>query len=549
MGVKASRGYYHCFTCQAAGNLIQFVMNYRELEYFAAIEEIAHIMGIEVVYVQVSPAEQERFNILETLVDVQNTYRKAFLNPTSFAFLHGRGITSVATQEEYGLGYGVDLDDSLQQEYIKAGVYKLTESQAYFHIFKRRITFPIRSPSGDILGFAGRSIGDIPPKYINSTETLLFKKNKCVYGLYEALQRARRKAAERAIKKLSQVLLVEGYFDVISLGQVSINAVASMGTAMSVSQLETIYRYTDKIIVCMDGDDSGARACQNILSCFAQLQVNKVLLYCSLPEGEDPDSFIVKYGVEAFKDFVVQNCLNIHDYFIKLTSDTNLLLTLHKAEVMLSKLPTGYCKISLAHHFVKHHSIPTDMLHKGSALRIGSNNRAVISSIPSPLRSQEASVDILQSNEDNSTVITIGMLSKEQWIVALMLQYPELCKPIILQYELRKFPSPLKSFLEDWLLTETNDIASLKAYSPGLEYDILGLYRCDLSLCSQPQACIKYLLDNLGPSKQHAWPPLSKIFPSVRDKAQRVLITAAYKDKKLYCIPLLLAHDQHDQNK
>ncbi len=300
----------------------------------------------------------------------------------------------------------------------------------------------------------------------------------------------------------------------------------------------------------MDGDPTGARASLAILRSFAHLQHKKELFYCALPDGEDPDSFILNYGVEKFKKFISDNCLELHEYFVHITKDTNLFLTLHNAEAILKNLPSGYCKVSLAHHFIKHHKIPLYVLSGDSSMELGSAINTVIR--PNKYNAPQIMDDILKivlhTSVSQKPKLQPGMLTKEHLVIALILQYPEECNSVLLEYDLDTLSSYLRSFLKARIDLDSNDIEILQSYLIDKEYDIIGLHECNISFLGNPKNCLSQLLNTLG--KYHPLlSQVSNIFPSVKTESQRALIAEAYRKGKIHFIPLLLAHEQHDQDK
>ena len=157
--------------------------------------------------------------------------------------------------------------------------------------------FPIRDQRGRTVGFGGRVLDDSKPKYINSPETPIFQKGRELFGLYEA---------RKSLKTIPNIIMVEGYLDVISLSQFEINnSVASLGTSLTENHLHKIFRYTSEVIFCFDGDDAGRKAASRALeTCLPQMRDGFSAKFLFLPESEDPDSLVRKLGRDEFLKFV-----------------------------------------------------------------------------------------------------------------------------------------------------------------------------------------------------------------------------------------------------
>src|SRR5690606_23999888 len=173
-----------------------------------------------------------------------------------------------------------------------------------------RITFPIRDSRGRVIGFGGRVLGDDKPKYLNSPETPVFHKGRELYGLYEARKQNR---------QLDDILVVEGYMDVIALAQHGVtNAVATLGTATSEEHLKRLFRIVNSVIFCFDGDNAGRQAAWRALqSCLPALEDGRHVRFMFLPEGHDPDSLIRNEGHDAFRARMVQQAQPLTEYLFR----------------------------------------------------------------------------------------------------------------------------------------------------------------------------------------------------------------------------------------
>ena len=302
--VSADKQFYHCFGCGAHGNAISFMMAFEQLEFVEAIEELAKIHHLEVpreggqkAYQQGSADDYSQMEKAAKIYQAQLQHSEHAL-----AYVAKRGLSS-ETIQKYGIGYAPDSWDLLLKQLAttRAGRDQLFELKLTnrndngreYDFFRDRLMFPIRDKRGRVIGFGGRVLGDGTPKYLNSPETRLFHKGRELYGLYEARQQQER---------LSMLLVVEGYMDVVALSQFGIEfAVACLGTATTGDHMQTMFRYTPTVVCCYDGDRAGRDAAWRALqSALPHLKDGVELKFVFLPDGEDPDTLVRKEGKDAF---------------------------------------------------------------------------------------------------------------------------------------------------------------------------------------------------------------------------------------------------------
>jgi len=304
--VEPSKGFYHCFGCGAHDTAIGFLMNYDNLGFVEAVEELADKLGLEMPASEVSPGpdRDDKYNLFRILGEADQIYRKALReNQAAIKYLQKRGIDGAAAGR-FAIGYAPEGWDTVlkalaQNEeqvgaLIKAGLVIENEAGRRYDRFRDRVMFPIRDQRGRVIGFGGRVLGKGEPKYMNSPETPVFHKGRALYGLHEARQHPGR---------AREIIVVEGYLDVVSLAQHGIEpAVATLGTATTTDHIRQLTRLSDRVIFCFDGDRAGRaaawRAAENALP-HAGGQVELVFLL--MPEGEDPDSLVRLKGAEVFK--------------------------------------------------------------------------------------------------------------------------------------------------------------------------------------------------------------------------------------------------------
>jgi DNA primase len=320
--VSQNKQFYYCFGCGAHGNAIDFLMQYDRLSFPEAIEALAKQAGIEVPHDSKNTKPVIDNTIYELLANITKFYQ-AELRQSEHAinYLKQRDVSG-AIARDFCIGYAPHGWDhvlktfgktpALKQQLCNAGMLIKKEEGDYYDRFRERIIFPIHDQRGRIIGFGGRTINDTEPKYLNSPETPIFQKGHELYGLYQALQ---------AHRQLNRVLIVEGYMDVIALFQHNITyAVATLGTATSVYNIQRLFRYTAEIIFCFDGDQAGRTAAWRALQVILPIMGDDIQVrFMFLPEGDDPDSLVRKEGKENFENRM-QNALTLSSFFFQAIS-------------------------------------------------------------------------------------------------------------------------------------------------------------------------------------------------------------------------------------
>ncbi|MCW8876753.1 MAG: DNA primase [Kangiellaceae bacterium] len=329
--VNPDKQFYYCFGCGASGNALTFIMEYEGQEFVAAVEELAGQQGMEV------PREASlgsNFNqnneLYETMEKVAAAYQLQLKHhPNSrkaIEYLKNRGLSGEIAKQ-YAIGYappdwqnllGLEKDQkALQENLVKTGMMIKKDDGRAYDRFRDRIMFPIRNRRGQVLGFGGRVIDKGEPKYLNSPETVLFHKGRELYGIYEM---------RRQLRNIDQVIIVEGYMDVVALAQYGIyNAVATLGTATTSDHLLTLFRICPSIVFCFDGDKAGRAAALRALNhALPLLKEAREIRLMFLPEGEDPDSMVRNIGSESFLE-QVQQATTLFDYLFEyLTSQVDM---------------------------------------------------------------------------------------------------------------------------------------------------------------------------------------------------------------------------------
>lgn len=306
--VSPDRQMYHCFGCGVGGNVFTFVMEYEKVSFLEAVRSLAEKAVIALP--QGSSADDQAVSEQEDLYNICREaglfYYKALIESGEGKFavdyFHKRGFTD-ETIRTFGLGYAPNSWDAIikfgeQKSFSsslleKAGLVRKRDDGTYFDYFRGRAMFPIFSSTGRAVGFGARKLREDDPlgKYINSPETLIYNKSKILYGLFQA---------KESIREEDFAVLVEGYADLISVFQAGIkNVVASSGTALTVEQILLISRYTKNITIMYDADSAGSSAALRGVDLILEHDLD--VRVASLPEGDDPDSFVKKNGGAAFQ--------------------------------------------------------------------------------------------------------------------------------------------------------------------------------------------------------------------------------------------------------
>ncbi|HKK46787.1 MAG TPA: DNA primase [Balneolaceae bacterium] len=308
--VTPDLGIYKCFGCGESGDVFNFVMEMEGVGFTEALRSLADRYGVSLPEADDEELDEEhhlREGIYHAL-KYAGVFFYRHLMETKEAqkardYLHERGYDRKIIKK-YGLGYAPDdgdklyraaIDSGLNEEYLlEAGLIKPSQrNDGFYDAFRGRLMFPIFNPSGKVIAYAGRVLGKAKKaKYINSPQTKVYNKSEVLYGI---------NFAKNEIRKTNEVILVEGYTDVISLQQYGIdNVVASSGTSLTSQQMKLLHRYGDTITMIYDSDSAGQRAMKRGINIALREGMDVKLL--ELPEGEDPDSFVRQFGKDSFKE-------------------------------------------------------------------------------------------------------------------------------------------------------------------------------------------------------------------------------------------------------
>lgn len=313
--ISQQKQVYHCFSCKASGNVYTFVQEYEKITFMDALQKLAQRAGIEL---RLNKSEPDFSNEISKLYEINKEAAKYFhgnlkkLSGNEKEFVYGylgkRKIDSKLI-DKFGIGYSIKAWNGLLNHFLEDNIFKKEETETagliiqkeneqgnFYDRFRGRLMFPIFNENDKVVGFGGRKLFEDDPggKYINSPETKIYNKSKILYGL---------NFAKEKIRYFDYVILVEGYMDLISLYKFGIeNVVASSGTALSEEQVKLISRYTKNIYVLFDSDLAGINAAKRGIEII--LEAGLDLSVITLPEGEDPDSFLNNSGREEFEKHV-----------------------------------------------------------------------------------------------------------------------------------------------------------------------------------------------------------------------------------------------------
>ncbi|MDE8035548.1 DNA primase [Actinobacillus equuli subsp. equuli] len=321
--VSQSKQFYHCFGCGAHGNAISFLMDYDKLEFPEAVEELAAMQGLEVPRENVIARDgkpqasyKTKRNLYELLEAISQFYQQNLTQDIpSQSYLQSRGLSpEIIARFEIGFAHN-SMDSVLRkfgtnrdevQKLFDTGMITQNDSGRIYDKFRNRVMFPIRDKRGRVIAFGGRVMGDERPKYLNSPESATYHKGNELYGLFQALQQN---------ENPTSLVVVEGYMDVVALAQFRVdNVVASLGTATTGEQIQQMFRVTEQVICCYDGDRAGREAAWRAFeNALPYLHDGRQLKFIFLPDGEDPDSFVRVHGKQGFEAYL-QNAMSLSDF-------------------------------------------------------------------------------------------------------------------------------------------------------------------------------------------------------------------------------------------
>ncbi|ACO84247.1 DNA primase [Clostridium botulinum] len=321
--VSQDKQIYKCFGCGEAGNVVTYVMKTKNVAFPEAIKILAERVNIDIEEDKKENTNNPKDKIYKINVDAARYFfNNLIINKNAINYFLNRGVTK-SIIKRFGLGYSKDSWDGLlrhlktkgytELDMLSAGLIIRSKNGSYYDRFRNRVMFPVFDYRGKVIGFGGRVLNNAKPKYLNSPETMVFKKGINLYGLNYAVKE----------NKDRVLIIVEGYMDCITLHQYGIkNSVASLGTALTTNQARLLKRYADKVIISYDSDTAGQLATQRGLEILKDVGLGVEIL--TVPDGKDPDQFVKAHGKEAYLK-LVKEALPLIEYKIKISKqDLNI---------------------------------------------------------------------------------------------------------------------------------------------------------------------------------------------------------------------------------
>ena len=421
--VSPDKQFYHCFGCGVSGDALKFVMEFDGLEFIDAIEKIAGELNLEVPREGTLQQNREpQYRELHALMQKASEFFEQQLRTSAdkdkaINYLKDRGLSGKAAKF-FSIGYAPsgwnNLQDALApgekndstdnktiKQLISCGMTIENDKGRTYDRFRDRVMFPIRNVKGQVIAFGGRVLGDEKPKYLNSPETPIFHKGQELYGLYEA---------RKIRQKLTRMVIVEGYMDVVALAEYGIHyAVATLGTATSEHHIRRLFKVVPEIIFCFDGDNAGRTAAQRAMeTVIPALQDGLQARFLFLPDGEDPDTIVRKEGKEAFEkrldnakgfsEFLFDNIKSEVDFD---TLDGKARFG-KKAAPLIARLPKGLLKEIMTNSLSQETGIDKDtlaeLLPEEEKERTNHHNSKVNTAIAHPNANSESPLNNLHVN-------------------------------------------------------------------------------------------------------------------------------------------------------
>ena len=316
--------YYHCFGCGASGDVIKFVEKFEALDFYDACKKLAEYAGMELPEYELDEnlvkTKKKRERIYQTLVDTAKFYYSNLKGDNArpaLEYLAKRKLDT-ATIKEFGIGYSTGWNELVvhlkslgytEEEMLDAGVAEKKDGGKLYDCFGKRLCFPIFNIYGNVVGFSARVLEKTDfAKYKNTAQTLVFDKSRCIYGITQLKKL-------KNTEKINEIVIVEGQMDVISLYKCGVkNAVACMGTALTINHAKDLKRFADKVILCFDGDNAGKKATLRSIDILVNAGLNVYVV--TIPNGHDPDEYVNMFGKDEW-DKLMASSLYWVEFLIK----------------------------------------------------------------------------------------------------------------------------------------------------------------------------------------------------------------------------------------
>jgi len=468
--VSPDKQIFHCFGCGAGGNVFTFLMKQGGFSFPEAARALARRYGIDLPTRDLSPSEKkkltERETILTLIDEAMSFYRERLIvdpgGQRAMGYLLKRGMTR-KTIDDYRLGFAPDGWDHLIRYLhsrkrpagmaVQAGlIVPRKKGEGYYDRFRNRIVFPIFNAQNQAIGFGGRVMDDALPKYLNSPETPVYTKSRSLYGLNTARQKCR---------ETGTVYVVEGYFDLLSMHQVGItNTVATLGTSLTADHVRILRGFVGEggsAVLVYDSDQAGIKAAQRSVAVFQKGDLEARILV--LPEGHDPDSFIVEQGPDDFLK-AASGAMAMFSFMTESAVDRYGMSVQGKVHIV-NDLRPAIVDIG--------DPVARSLRIKHLAERIGVEESVILDKIrrwkPAPARSTWTNAGGEPHRDKKSPPVRGETYLLEQRLVAMMLQFPEMIADIQRKRLIDHFTDPVLAEIGKEILDHFNqsgsDIASL----------------------------------------------------------------------------------------
>lgn len=449
--VNPQKQFYHCFGCGKSGNALSFLLEYARLDFPEAVENLAARYGLSVPH-EASTGKrphQQAPDLYQLLAKLAEHYQQQLHTSQKVQdYLQQRGLSTTVI-DRYQLGYAPAAWENLAQFYgahqehvanlCLTGMLIAKENHGYYARFRDRLMFPIHDRQQRIIGFGGRVLAQAEgPKYLNSPETPLFHKGSELYGLCQAIQHN---------QQPGYFLIVEGYLDLLTLVQYGFtHAVATLGTATTKQHLERLFRYSQTVIFCFDGDTAGKKAAWRALEiALTVMQDGYQSKFIFLPDKEDPDSFLRQHGAAAFEQAIKQAMPLETFFFSHLLSQVETSTLAGRAQLvqlakpLLDQMPPGVFQQMMLSELAKHSRIdralvkPTSTTTRTPSSSASPQRLTPIKLATALLLQHPQFIQYTEQNEDFSQLpYSSARLLTE--IIAYIRQHPSMTTAALLEY-------------------------------------------------------------------------------------------------------------------
>ncbi|MCH5320959.1 MAG: DNA primase, partial [Eubacterium sp.] len=451
---------FYCFGCGAGGDAVTFIKKIENLDYIDAVKLLAQRAGLQMPddnsYDE--SLSKKRRRILEINRETAKFYYNYLISPqgkVGLDYYLNRGLT-MNTIKRFGLGFAPNEWDSLLKhlktkgyrvgEMVDAGVVRVGKNNNYYDYFRNRVMTPIIDVRGNVIAFGGRVLDDSKPKYINTSDTLVYKKTNEVFGLNYAKNNCS-----------DSMILCEGYMDVIAMHQAGFtNAVAGCGTALTNEQVRLISRYTKEVILAYDSDGPGQIALSKAINLFKQTNI-KVKIP-ALVGGKDPDEIIKKYGRDKFKGMLDGASNEIEFALLELRNNNNLNTTQGKIDFLNGAIRI-LSDVSPIEQDLYLSRLSSELGVEKESIKIQLNDYSE-KSRQRKKRNIEKSIveDSIRQNQRTSyeSGASIKQIKAEERIISLLLRYPD-CRELCSDFDPQKFSSAFIKRLFKEIISRLND--------------------------------------------------------------------------------------------